>query len=144
VKVFIDTNIVIAKTVVTHQHHLNADQFLRQAQSRRWTPVMSAHGIVEIFSVLTRAPYQPRISATHVWHMLQKSVLPWFEIETLTKNDYLNLIRESAMQDWTGGRIYDAIHIQIARKAKCDRIYTFDVRHFRSIAPDLSDRIMAP
>jgi len=48
------------------------------------------------------------------------------------------------MQDWTGGRIYDAIHIQIARKAKCDRIYTFDVRHFRSIAPDLSDRIMAP
>jgi predicted nucleic acid-binding protein len=144
VKVYIDTNIVVAKTVATHEHHPNADQLLRQVQSRRWTPVISAHGIAEVYSVLTRAPYQPRMSPAQVWHMLQGSVLAWFEVETLNGKEYIDLIKECAAHGWTGGRIYDAIHIHIARKTHCSRMYTFNVPHFRQLAPDLTDRIMAP
>jgi predicted nucleic acid-binding protein len=144
VKVYIDTNIVIADAVKQHEHHPNAAEIFRVIGSRRWTPVMSAHGLAEIYSVMTRAPYQPRISPSGAWQALQENVLASFEIETLTKNEYIKLIKECATQGWTGGRVYDAIHVHIARKTRCDRIYTFNVSHFRQLAPDLNDRIMMP
>jgi hypothetical protein len=43
-----------------------------------------------------------------------------------------------------GGRIYDALHLRRARQAACDRVYTFNVRHFQQLAPDLAGRIGAP
>lgn len=76
--------------------------------------------------------------------MLETNVLSSFEIEALTRTEYARVIKDSAAQGWGGGRIHDALHIAAARKAKCSRIYTFDVTHFRQLAPDLLDRIMAP
>jgi predicted nucleic acid-binding protein len=57
---------------------------------------------------------------------------------------YLATIRECADKGWTGGRVYDALHLHCAKKTFCDRIYTFNVRHFQQLAPDLADRITAP
>ena len=42
------------------------------------------------------------------------------------------------------GRIYNALRLCFTKKAHCDRICTFDVRHFQQLAPDLADRIGAP
>lgn len=142
--VYIDTNIIVARTVASHEHYSRATLLIQKMRLQRWTPVISAHGLTEIYSVLTRAPYQPRMSAEQVRNMLEENVIASFEIEALTKTEYIRLIKESAAQGWTGGRIYDAIHLAIARKARCSRIYTFNVLHFRQLAPDLTDRIMAP
>ena len=49
-----------------------------------------------------------------------------------------------AESGWIGERIYDALHLRCAKKAACDRIYTFNVRPFQQLAPDLADRIGAP
>ena len=46
--------------------------------------------------------------------------------------------------DPIGARVYDALHLQCAKKAGCDRIYTFNVRHFRQLAPDWAEQIAAP
>ena len=44
-----------------------------------------------------------------------------------------------------GARIYDALLLRCAAKANCDRVYTFNVRDFRAIAPPgLAERICAP
>jgi predicted nucleic acid-binding protein len=40
--------------------------------------------------------------------------------------------------------IYDALLLACARKANADRIYTWNLRHFRALAPDLAERIVAP
>jgi predicted nucleic acid-binding protein len=144
VKVYIDTNIVVADAIKQHEHHPMAAELFRTIALRRWTPVMSAHGMAEIYSVMTRAPYQPRVTPAGAWHALQENVLASFDIEALTKSEYIRLIKECAAQGWAGGIVYDAIHVYIARKTQCSRIYTLDVSHFRRLAPDLSDRIMAP
>jgi predicted nucleic acid-binding protein len=144
VKVYLDTNIIVARIVTGHIHQPNAFRLLDQIEERRWTPVIAAHGLAEIYSVLSRAPHQPRISPAEAWEAIEKNILPAFEIEALTQNDYARTIKSCAAQSWGGGRIHDALHIAAARKAQCSRIYTFDVTHFRQLAPDMLDRIMAP
>lgn len=143
-KVYLDTNIVVADAVRTHVHNANASGLFRQVESRRWTPVIAAHGLAEIYSVLTRTPFQPRISSAEAWHAIEQNVLPSFEIEALSRSEYIRILKDCAALGWGGGRIFDALHIAAARKAECRRIYTFDVVHFRQLAPDLLDRIMAP
>lgn len=143
-KVYLDTNIIVARMVRGHIHQLSADSLLQQIESRHWTPVIAAHGLAEMYSVLTRTPFQPRIMPAEAWHRIEENVLSRFEIESLNGDEYGRIIKECAMQGLSGGRIFDAIHIATARKAQCGRIYTFDVTHFRRLAPDLLDRILAP
>ena len=143
-KVYIDTNVIVARSVTQHEHHIRAIAFFTEAESRTWTLVISTHGLAEIYSILTRVPYQPRISPAEAWGILEKNILERFEIEPLIRSDYAKILRECAASGWIGGRVYDAIHVHAARKAKCERIYTFNVQDFRQIAPDLVDCIMAP
>jgi predicted nucleic acid-binding protein len=44
----------------------------------------------------------------------------------------------------SGGIIYDALLIACARKIDAERIYTWNVRHFQMVAPDLAERIVEP
>lgn len=142
--VYVDTNVVVARTAVGHPHQANAVHLFREIATRRWTPVISAHGLAEIYSVLTRTPFPRRVSAAEAWKVIENNILPLFEVEALTKTDYKSLLQNCAANGWSGGQVCDAIHISAARKAKCSRIYTLNVKHFRLIAPDLHDRILSP
>jgi predicted nucleic acid-binding protein len=144
VKIYVDTNVIVADTLKDHVHHANAVEVFRQIQLHKWTPAISAHGLAEIYSVLSGAPHKPRPTPASVGQMIEENILQSFEIEPLTVKDYTKIIRDCASLGWTGGRVYDAIHVHAARKAHCSRIYTFDVNDFRQLAPDLVDRIMAP
>jgi predicted nucleic acid-binding protein len=144
VNIYVDTNVVVARTVKGHQHQANAIQLFREIAMRRWTPVISAHGLAEFFSVLTRTPFPRRVSSIEAWKVIEENILPLFEVEALTKTDYKALLQNCAANGLSGGLVYDAIHIFAARKAKCSRIYTLNVKHFRLIAPDLQDRILSP
>lgn len=75
---------------------------------------------------------------------MAENILPFFEIVTLSAKEYQETIRDCSQQGWAGGRIYDALHICAAQKAACDRLYTFNVRHFQQLAPQLANRISAP
>ena len=88
---------------------------------------------------LTHAPL-----ISEAWEILNETVLPLMDVVGLTSKEYAEVVRESARNGLAGGMIYDAIHLHCARKARCDRIYTFDVPHFQRIAPDLHSRISAP
>lgn len=143
-KVYLDTNIIVARMVRGHIHQLAAEALLQQVASRRWTPVIAAHGLAEMYSVLTKTPFQPRITPTEAWHRIEENVLPRFEIESLNHDDYGRVLKECAAQGWGGGRVFDVLHLAAARKAQCARIYTFDVAHFRRLGPDLLDRVLEP
>jgi predicted nucleic acid-binding protein len=43
-----------------------------------------------------------------------------------------------------GGIVFDALLLACARKVDAERIYTWNVRHFRMVAPDLAERIVTP
>ena len=105
---------------------------------------VSGHTLAEAYAVLTRTPFTPPIYPAEAWKLLSENVLPFFEIVSLTPTMYRETIQECSESGWIGGRVYDALHLHCAKKAGCDRIYTFNVRHFQQLGPDLADRIGAP
>jgi predicted nucleic acid-binding protein len=63
---------------------------------------------------------------------------------SLDANEYFLAIESLSRRGFGGAVIYDALLLACARKAKADRIYTWNLRHFRALAPDLAERIVAP
>ena len=66
------------------------------------------------------------------------------KVVALDEDEYFEVVRESAKAGRMGGAIFDALLVACARKAKAKTIYTWNVRHFRLIAPDLAGRILEP
>jgi predicted nucleic acid-binding protein len=101
------------------------------------------HSLAEVYFALTRMPgdtrAHPRQAMEYVTSMAHHSTLIALEAD-----DYVKAIELVSGRGMSGGMIYDALLLTCARKAKADRIYTWNLRHFRMIAPDLAERIVAP
>ena len=143
-RAYFDTTILVAASVADHSHHNQAIAALEMSQSGKIESFSSGHGLAEVYAVLTRTPFQPTVYPSEAVNILQKNILPYFRLVTITPQMYIETIRECAERGWIGGRIYDAIHLRCARESDCERIYTFNVRHFQQLAPGLAERICAP
>jgi predicted nucleic acid-binding protein len=144
VKAYLDTNVLVAASVQEHQHHLQAFELLKAVREGALKGCISTHGLAEFYSVLTRAPFVPRVHPVEAGRFLDDNVLPYFELSSPSAADYKNVLRSCAASGVIGGRVFDALHLFCAQKAGCDRIYTFNVRDFRTLAPDLTGKISAP
>ena len=144
--VYFDTSVLIAGLVAQHPRHASAEPLLNQTiKSARHQAVISAHGLAEIYSVLTRAPEPIHLHPAEAWRILELSILPAFDVVSLSAGEYLSLLAECAHAGLGGGAVYDMLHLYAARKAQCRRLYTFNVRHFRELSPqDWQDRIVSP
>jgi len=142
--VYFDTNVLVAAVLAKHPHHGQAAAMLRRAERREIRSFIAAHGLAEFYAALTRIPIAPPVYPSEAWQILEKNVFPYFEIASLSAVEYRQALRACAAAGWTGGRIYDALHLAVARKTGCKQIWTFNVSHFRELAPDLADRVQTP
>lgn len=144
-RLYFDTSTLVAAFVQGHPHSGPALQCLEDMVSRKHQGYTSAHSLAELYAVLTRAPFQPRITPAVAWHLLEENVLPVLELVTLTATEYQEVIRSCVAGQHTGGRTYDAIHLHCALKVDCDKLYTLNVKDFRALAPDtFQARIVTP
>lgn len=143
-KVYFDTAVLVASSVEEHVHYHRARPVVKAVRDGEIDGYVSAHVLAEFYSVITVTPFRSRVFPEQAWRLLSDNVLPNFKVIDLSTEDYRNAIHSSALSGWMGGRVYDMLHIVGARKANCERIYTFNVRHFRQLAPELSERIIAP
>jgi predicted nucleic acid-binding protein len=63
---------------------------------------------------------------------------------SLDGEEYLETIDAMSRRGLSGAVVYDALILACARKARAERIFTWNLRHFRMVAPDLTAKIMAP
>lgn len=112
--------------------------------SGRHSGVVSAHGLAETFSTLTRLPLTPMIHPTEAYRYITESVVPHCETVSLQENDYLAMLESAAKAGLRGGILYDALQLRCAEKARSDRIYTFNLIDFVRLAPQLQDKIVCP
>jgi predicted nucleic acid-binding protein len=142
---YFDTSVLVSAAVRRHPHNAPALAVLEELVSRKHRGCISAHSLTEVYSVLTRTPFKPPLYPSEAWQIIEEMILPYMELLTLTSKEYREVVRHCAASGWAGGRIHDAVHLRCAQKAGCDRIYTFNVKDFRALAPpDLADRISAP
>jgi predicted nucleic acid-binding protein len=143
-KVYCDTSVLVSASILAHPHHAQARALLKQVQSGKLQGVISAHGTAEFYAVLTRVPLSPPIYPSEAWRLLAENILPHFDIAALSAAQYSSVLRQAAEKGWTGGLVYDALHLAAATGNRCKRIYTFNLRHFLQLAPDLQDAICSP
>ena len=53
-KVFLDTNVLVASVIEQHEHHERAYAVLNRVQSGKDEGFVSAHGLAEVYAVLTK------------------------------------------------------------------------------------------
>lgn len=143
-KLFFDTSVLVAAAVGHHRHHVAGAAAFRQVISGRHSGVISTHALAETFSTLTRLPVVPMITATEAYRYVTETVVPHCESVTLREGDYLSILESAAKAGLRGGILYDALQLYCAEKARCDRIYTFNLEHFVRLAPQLQDKIVSP
>ena len=60
-RVFFDTNVLVAASERSHPHHAQVWPALRRVAAGKDKRFMSVHSIAEVYAALTRLPVQPRI-----------------------------------------------------------------------------------
>jgi predicted nucleic acid-binding protein len=143
-KIYCDTSILVAASISAHPHNAQSLALLRRVRAGKLKAVISAHGIAEFYAVLTRAPLIPPVHPSEAWRLLAENVLPHFHIAALSAAEYTSVLRQAGEKGWTGGLVYDALHLACATSNHCKRIYTFSLRHFLQLAPHLQDVICSP
>jgi len=143
-KIYFDTNVLVAASIADHPHHAQSGSAVTAVHSGRIEGFISSHALAEFYSVVTRAPFTPRVYPNQAWSLLEGNILPYFQVVALSAKEYQEIIRNCAQQGWSGGRVYDALHLRCAQKSSCARIYTLNVRHFQQLAPEIADKITSP
>lgn len=144
-KVFLDTSVLVASVVQNHENHPRAYAILDRIQNGKDDGYVSAHGLAELYAVLTKAPPPFRHSPEQALLSIEENVVKYFKITFLTGTDYAALIREAALAGIRGGTVYDAVLMKCAANAEVERIYTLNVKHFQTVAPqNIGSQILAP
>lgn len=139
--IFLDTSVLFAVAQVSHEHH-SACRALWNRCARKNTAV-SVHALAELYSGLTSLPPAFRLRPPDAILAIETFLMRATPIE-LNADEYVAAFRRAASLGLSGGIVYDALHLACARKCAARQIYTLNLRHFRTVAPDLATRILRP
>ncbi len=101
--IIFDTSVLIAAFVESHIKHKNALSYLRKAKNREFKLFVSAHTILELYSVLTSAPFNPKITAAKAKELIDTNIKAIAKIIYLTDKDYFRIVKKMSNSNLIGG-----------------------------------------
>lgn len=141
VKVFLDTSVLIAANDSDHERHTESRPLLAAATPE--TCACSVHSLAETYANLSIVKGGRQQRADTALRLVEQ-IASRMMVVALAPDEYLTAIRDAAKLRVSRGTIYDALLLACARKVGAERIYTWNVRHFQLLAPDLAGRIVTP
>lgn len=129
-KILFDSSVLIAAFVESHPKHKSALSFLTKAKKKEFELFVSAHTILEVYSVLTSAPFRPRITSEIARKLIENNIKPFAKIVYLSDKDYFAIIEKMNGSGLIGGIVYDAIIVECAFNFKVDEILTLNPKDF--------------
>lgn len=139
--IFFDSSAVVPIFFIRHVHHLPSWDLYENSDPA--TRCLSAHSLAEIFNSSTRPSGGVNASTARAQQVLQV-IKREFLVVNLKSEDYMAAVDMLVSRNLGGPLIYDALLLQCARKVNAQTIYTWNVRHFQRLAPDLAERIRTP
>jgi predicted nucleic acid-binding protein len=144
-KIFLDTNVLIAASVRQHPHFARADAVLQRCVNLEDEGIIHFHSVLEFHSAITQLPKGLAVPPAHVSTLLSDGLLPFVRCVTLPPTEILAVQKRAGELSLVGGGIYDLFHLAAAVNENADRLYTFNTSHFRELAePRFVDKIVAP
>lgn len=142
-KSLFDSSALIAGCVESHPKHEAARKWMSRAKRKEVEFLVAGHSIFEVYSVLTSAPFQPRITPKIAQELLKENVEDHAEIVTLSKKGHQKIMQKLVTRNLSGGMVYDAIIAECALKAKADQIITSNSKDFIRLFPEDSIQIVS-
>lgn len=144
-KVFLDTNVLVAASIRQHPFFGRADTVIQRCAKGEDAGIINAHSLLEFHSAVTQLPRGLAIPPALVDPLLTEGIIPFVRCVMLTARQVRKLQIRAGRLGLIGGIIYDFYHLAVAERGKVDRLYTFNPAHFRKLAPGkFADRIVAP
>ena len=138
-----DSSALVAAFVEAHPKHISAISWLKRAKNKEIEYFVSAHSLAEVYSVLTSAPFKPRISPATAKKLIEQNIRREAKVVSLSEKEYFRIIDNMEKLGLKGGIVYDAIIVECARKSKSEGIITSNVKDFVRLIPDDSIKIIA-
>lgn len=138
---FPDTSVLNPVFVARHAHHEPSFRLFHLLKPK--AAFCASHTLAEVYATLTALPTQPRISpaaALRTVDVVSERLRP----VTLDHADYLAALSTAAEAQIAGGTIYDALIAACARKVGAEVFYTWNLKHFRRLLPELAEQVRTP
>ena len=140
-RAFVDTSVLIAAANADHPHYEPSRALVLSLRRRQ--DACAAHSLAELYSTLTRMPFPQRRNASQAM-LFAADIQARLTTIALTPEEYFAAIFEYSAMGVVGGAIYDALIARCALKARAEKIYTWNVRHFRQFGPEVEKKLRTP
>lgn len=134
-RVAFDTSVLVAALVKKLPDHRRALECLKRHICDGAECCCSTHTLAECYSTLTSLPLQQRILPSEAAQLLEVNFAGKITVVEIPQAVYFHAIRNVAALGLRSGMIYDALHLACAESASCERIYTFNLKHFQRLEP---------
>jgi predicted nucleic acid-binding protein len=141
VKAFVDTSVLVATFYDFHQHHRASIDLLKQFSKE--DACCAAHTLAEIYATLTGKTGKDRVSSEQALLFLG-NVRERLTLITLNQAEYFKALEACSMLGVVGGGIYDALLAHCAMKADAESIYTWNIKDFVRLGPQIAGRVKTP
>lgn len=138
---FFDTSVLIAVFWGGHANHQASIKRFAKAEKKH--SACAAHTLAELYATMTALPVKPLIPPEQALLFVEE-VHKRLTLVSLEPLEYYDTIQKAAARAFTSGRIYDALLIRCAAKSKARTIYTWNLKHFHSLAPELAPHLHTP
>ena len=142
-KILFDSSVLIAAFVESHPKHKPALSFLVKAKRKEFQLLVSSHTILEIYSVLTSAPFKPKITPILAKQLIENNIKNIAKTICLKDEDYFKIVEKMSNSNFSGGIIYDAIVVECALIAKADEILTLSSKDFLRLTDETLIKVSA-
>ena len=140
-----DTSSLLAGLLEDHPAHVRAFPWMEKVQRGEITGYISLHTLAELYSNLTgKLGSSLGIGIADALRMIEVNVLTLFEIVSLTTDDYIAILTNAAAVGMKGGAISDGIIGFAAWKQGVDSLVTLNKKHFDSLYPSETARMVEP
>lgn len=132
---------MIAAFYPEHPHHGPSFGVLRR--SRVSQSACALHSLAEVYCNLTRMPAPARVGPDQALlyiTSLRERLAPI----ALVDADYAHVLESAAATGLAGAAIYDALLAQCALKFRADVVYTWNLRDFSRLGPEIAARVRTP
>jgi predicted nucleic acid-binding protein len=141
VKAFLDTSVLIAVFYGDHVHHTaSLDLFTSLDKA---DACCGAHSPFEVYSTLTRMPGRHRVGAEQALLFIG-DIRERMAVVALTAEEYAKTLHTFAQLGVVGGSIYDALLAGRALKARAETLFTWNIRHFSQLGPQVASLLQKP
>jgi predicted nucleic acid-binding protein len=138
---FFDTSVLIAAFWHGHPHHEASIKLFGAATKKR--AACGVHTLAEVYAAMTVLPVKPMIPPEQAVLFVEE-IPKRLTVVSLNDDEYFETIQKTAELGFASGRIYDALLLRCAAKVKAQTIYTWNLKHFRAVAPELAGRMRTP